>query len=258
MFRLHSSCIFKYICLHCQKWARAYRDDTYHGAVDTNNGAEAMNKLLKYKFLPRQKSITLSFLVIKLIEEFIPALHYKYVFQNFKQTSLYRTYNPAVVPEYLQCRPRAVILHCLHRKSKSLKYTASDLNEVDGSIGIFEVKGKNQNHTVDFSIPSCTCKDWIAHHIPCKHFFAVFYLKESWNWDNLPSLYLNSAHLNIDSDAVAFHLNSAAVPGPELFAEESDYCPHNSDGAHVMDTGEEFTSTTNLVSDLPMSKVCNL
>ena len=178
--------------------------------------------------------------MIKFIEEFIPALHYKYVFQNFKQTSLYRTYNPAVVPEYLYNAGlgQYVILHCLHRKSKSLKYTISDVNEVDGSIGLFEIKGKNKNHTINFSIPSCTCKDWIAHHIPCKHFFAVFNLKESWDWDNLPSLYLNSARLNIDSDAVASHLNSETVPEPEMFAEESDYCPHNLDSANVMDTGE--------------------
>jgi len=109
-----------------------------------------MNKLFKYKFPPRQKSLTLSFLVIKLIEEFITALRYKYVFQNFKQTSLYRTYNPAIVSKYLQCRPRSVILYCLHHKSKILKYTISDINEVDGSTGIFEIKGKNQTHTVDF------------------------------------------------------------------------------------------------------------
>ena len=109
-----------------------------------------MNKLLKYKFLPRQKNLTLSFLVIKLIEEFIPALHYKYLFQNFKQTILYRAYNPVVVPKYLQCRPKSVILHCLNRTSKRLKYTSSDISEVDAGSEIFEVKGKSQNHTVDF------------------------------------------------------------------------------------------------------------
>ena len=241
--------------MYFQKWARAYRDDIYHGAINTNNGAEAMNKLLKYKFLPRQKNLTLSFLVIKLIEEFIPALHYKYVFQNFKQTSLYRAYNPVVVPKYLQCRPKSVILHCLHRKSKSLKYTGSDVNEVDASIGIFEVKGKSQNYTVDFSIPACTCKDWIAHHIPCKHFFVIFNLKESWDWDKLPELYLNSAHLNIDSDAVTSHLKPKTVPEP---AEESDYYsePTLLDTAETMETGEEpECTTTELFSELPSSKV---
>ena len=153
-----------------QKWAQAYSDDTYHAAINTNNGAKTMNKLLKYKFLPRQKTLTLSFLIIKLIEEFIPALHYKYVFQNFKQTNVYRAYNPVVVPEYLQCRPKSIILHCLHCKSKSMKYVDSDIKEVDLTSGIFEVKGKCNGHTINFFVPSCTCKDWIAHHIPCKHF----------------------------------------------------------------------------------------
>ena len=245
--------------MHFQKWARAYRDDTYHGAINTNNGAEAMNKLLKYKFLPRQKNLTLSFLVIKLIEEFIPALHYKYVFQNFKQTSLYRVYNPVVVPKYLQCRPKSVILHCLHRKSKSLKYTGSDVSEVDASIGIFEVKGNSQNHIVDFSIPSCTCKDWIAHHIPCKHFFVVFNLKENWDWDKLPVFYLNSAHLNIDGDAVASHLNSRTVPQP-VVVEESDHYSHDEPtllDAETMETRDELECmTSESFSELPLSKVC--
>ena len=204
--------------------------------------------------------MTLSFLVIKLIEEFIPALHYKYVFQNFKQTSLYRAYNPVVVPKYLQCRPKSVILHCLHRKSKSLKYTSSDVNEVDAGSGIFEVKGKSQNHTVDFSVPSCTCKDWIAHHIPCKHFFVIFNMKEGWDWDKLPARYLHSAHLNIDSDAIASHLNPRTVPATETTVEESDYCSHSEptflDNVETMETGEELECpTTGLFSELPSSKV---
>ena len=33
--------------LHTQRWARAFRDD-YHAAVNTNNGNEALNKVLKY------------------------------------------------------------------------------------------------------------------------------------------------------------------------------------------------------------------
>ena len=41
-----------------------------------------MNKLLKYKFLPRQKHLSLLYIITKLVEEFVPALYYKYgVFQ---------------------------------------------------------------------------------------------------------------------------------------------------------------------------------
>jgi len=49
---------------------------------------------------------------------------------------------------------------------------------------------------------------------------------------------------------------SQSVAKPDLFAEENDYCSHNLDSVHVMDTGEEPLSTTELVSELQMSKVC--
>ncbi len=50
-----------------QMWARRYRDKHYHGAVDTNNGTEALNKVLKYMYLPQTKSMTLSGIVTRLL-----------------------------------------------------------------------------------------------------------------------------------------------------------------------------------------------
>jgi len=87
----------------------------------------------------------------------------------------------------------------------------------------------------------------VAHHIPCKIFLLHLIWKKV---DNFPLLYLNSAHLNIDRDAVASHLNSESVAKSEMFAEENDYCSHNLDSAHVMNTGEEPLSTTELVSSV--------
>ena len=40
-----------------QRWAQTYRDNNYHASVETNNGAEALNRLLKYQYLQRQKSM---------------------------------------------------------------------------------------------------------------------------------------------------------------------------------------------------------
>ena len=40
-----------YTCIHVytlQRWGRAYRDTTYRAAVDTNNGVEPQNKVVKY------------------------------------------------------------------------------------------------------------------------------------------------------------------------------------------------------------------
>ena len=141
-----------------------------------------MNKLMKNRYLHRQKSIILSNLTsMQNCWRIVPALHYKYIFMNFRQTSLYRTYIHSVVSTYLQGKPRSTILHCLHRKASSNKFCCNDIHDVDRQVGIFEVKGKNQTYKVDFGTstgtPSCTCRDWQTRHLPCKHF------SEQWRLD---------------------------------------------------------------------------
>ena len=69
------------------------------------------------------------------MEEFVPALHYKYVLSNFKQTSLNSIYDPKILPSYLQGRSKAVVLPSFHRKAKAMKFIESDITEqVDSSL----------------------------------------------------------------------------------------------------------------------------
>ena len=192
-----------------QRWSRAYRDDEYHAAVDTSNGVEAQNKLLKYNYLPRGKQrINLSNIVTIIVEQFLPSCQSKYLFQNYKQSSQYRSYKK-FVPTYLHDRPHSVILHCLERKSKSAKYAVHSVHDVDPDLGIFEIeKDEKTRYTVKFGtstsddMPSCTCKDWLRYHIPCKHFFAIFTHRPNWSWDQLPSTYQNSAYVSMDTLAL--------------------------------------------------------
>ena len=76
--------------------------------------------------------------------------------------------------------------------------------------GKFEVLGKSKVHKVDFGIglsaPACTCKDWEAYRIPCKHFFAIFNWFPEWGWEKLPQTYQNSPYLCLDDDAIARYL----------------------------------------------------
>ena len=144
-------------------WARAFRDKDYHAAINTNNGTESLNKVLKYNYLPRKKNITLSSMCAILIESFLPDAHQKYVCLNCMQSSQYRSYK-SHVPDYLRDRPRSTVVHCLERKSKALKYGKEDIEDKQG---IFSVKGSNdKTHRVRFGIesddgmPSCTCTDW--------------------------------------------------------------------------------------------------
>ena len=209
-----------------QRWARAYRDSIYHAAVETNNGTEALNRVLKYKYLPKQKHMTLSHIISSITNEFLPALHYQYVFKNFKQSNLYRSYNPGVVPSYLQGRPKGTILHCLHRKASSNKFSQSDVLQIVPNCGKFEVKGNKRKHTVDFGDqfcePKCSCKDWTTHKIPCKHFFAVFQNVPEWGWEKLPNSYLTSPYLSLDNHAITKFACSSSEQQNSLDAVTSD------------------------------------
>lgn len=125
--------------------------------------------------MPRKKAMTLSAIATLIVETFLPDTYQKYLFMNYKQSAQYRSYK-SFIPDFLHGRPRSVIIHSLERRSKSLKYTQEDVSTVDDE-DTFTVKGSNDKaHTVSFGsksgnlTPSCTCRDWVEWHIPCKHF----------------------------------------------------------------------------------------
>ena len=156
--------------------------------------------------------MTLSHIISNITNQFLPALQYKYVFRNFKQSDLYWSYNPSVVPCYLQGRPKQTILHCLHRQASSNKFVKANVTCVAGHLGEFEVKGKKGLHTVRFGDeshdPQCTCRDWRTYHLPCKHFFAVFQYFPEWDWEKLPKKYLASPYLSSNNQAITDYINS--------------------------------------------------
>ena len=83
-----------------QKWARCYRDDKFYAAVNTNNGVEALNKVLKYNYLPQNKNMTVSNLATLLVTAFLPESYQKYLLQNYQMSGTYRAYKD-FIPSYL-------------------------------------------------------------------------------------------------------------------------------------------------------------
>jgi len=61
-------------------------------------------------------------------------------------------------------------------------------------------------------MPSCTCKDWLRHQLPYKHFFAIFRHRKEWQWEQLPSEYLQSAYLSMDVDSIHRHFQQSSEP----------------------------------------------
>ena len=167
------------------------------------NGTESLNKVFKYHYLPRKKKMMLSSIITLIVEVFLPESYQKYLFLNYKQSSQYRTYN-AFVRDYLHGRPKAVISHCLERRSKAMKYTTEEITVLDDKNGIFSVRGTSgKDHSVTFALPSCSCRDWTTWHLPCKHFFGIFSNCPKWNWNSLPENYLTGAYLSTDRSAIA-------------------------------------------------------
>ena len=146
--------------------------------------------------------MTLSGAITLIIEKFLPDNYQNYLFLNYKQSEVYRSYK-SFVPSYLQGRPRSTICHYLARCTKSLKYTDSDVTLLDIAEGKFQVTGcGGKVHIVNFGGPSCTCRDWVEWNLPCKHFFCIFRLCPQWGWDSLPSSYTSSAYLSTDQAAL--------------------------------------------------------
>ena len=142
-----------------------------------------------------------------IVKQYLPSCKQKYIFNNYKHLSTYRTYKPNI-PAYLHDRPRSVVIHCLDRMSKVNRYTVQDCTE-----GVFEVlKDTGKKHTVNFgmttenNMPSCTCMDWQRHQIPCKHFFSVFVNRPNWQWESLPTTYLQGPYLSMDTMALTTHV----------------------------------------------------
>ena len=73
-------------------------------------------------------------------------MNFSQPFKNFKQSDLYRSHNPSIVPDYVQGRPKQTILHCLHRPASSNKFASSDVIEVSPGLLKFEVKGTKGIH----------------------------------------------------------------------------------------------------------------
>lgn len=166
------SCLGNVLYLIIQRWGKAYRDNSFHECININNGTEALNKALKYTYLPRgQRSINLSKIVTLLVETFLPTLRQKYLFANFEQSSVNRRYKDEI-PKYLHNKPKTVILHCLDRKASSARFCSDDITDIDATKGIFQVNSTDAHqYTINFIISSCSCPDWTQHQYPCKHFF---------------------------------------------------------------------------------------
>lgn len=190
-----------------ERWARAYREKELERNINTNNGAESLNKLLKYKFLKKSTEKTLCGITDLIIERFLPYQYREYLTANVKaqKSNGIRSYGQNI-PSYLQNRPKAFIQHCLVRiKNAETDYVNdTSIISVDKKSLLFEIKSSSGRETYKCSlgIPQCECWDWRRNKLPCKHMFYIFRYVHGIDWSSLPENYLDQDFLKIDKSII--------------------------------------------------------
>ncbi|XP_019639650.1 PREDICTED: uncharacterized protein LOC109481516 [Branchiostoma belcheri] len=129
----------------------------------------------------------------------------RYTQLNVRSSSLFSEYD-AHVPKFLWDRPRGVVSHIRSRLQGALLYQEKDVTAV--SSGTFNVKSESKptTHqsfgTCDI-MPSCTCKDWMRHKLPCKHMCAVFHHVPGCGWHSLARCYKDNPIFSLDEECLA-------------------------------------------------------
>ena len=104
----------------------------------------------------------MSNIITIIIENVLPSAKEKYVYHHYKQLSVHHPFKESI-PAYLHDRPHGIITHCLDRKLKGFKFTASSVHDIHPEKGVFEIeRSSGRQHRVDFG----------NDHIPCKHFLC--------------------------------------------------------------------------------------
>ena len=120
------------------RWCRSYRpNDLFR--CNTNNGTERLNESLKYGTLDGYKACTLSELMEKLIDSFIPDLYERYVSLNVQYSSRHKGYCSSI-PRYMVDRPGPLVDDMLTKKDKVTPFMVSSVKAVCVVSNIFTVE----------------------------------------------------------------------------------------------------------------------
>jgi len=148
---------FLYIC-------RVFWDDKCYAVVDTSNGTKAMNKLFKYKFTPKRKSLTLSTLVTQLSDRFLPDLYRNYVLQN-----LHHCIGHTTVLCQTTYMEGLILWFCTVWRENSGRINMIRMTSFQLIRGEYS-KLRKRKFSSTYTLLICTCKDWTHWNIPCKLF----------------------------------------------------------------------------------------
>ena len=206
-----------------RRWVKFYRNPLVDRSVNTNNGVESLNKVLKHNYLKYFCDRTVTGLTTMLNTIFLPERYQKYVKTNYKMASDLTSYN-SNVPSYLYDRPHDFVKHVLIKMSVARTIEKNQIRCLDIMRGLFRFKsqtpGSIEIYNIDLSLPTCECYDFRRTVWPCKHILAIFVHYDNWNWQKLPKSYTDSPFFTIDRAVVPS--SKIAVNHQEEISEERE------------------------------------
>lgn len=225
------------VWLSCSKrWCHTFRVQQAVNIVNTNNGIEAQNKVLKYSYLRSSLDKSVFGITVMIVESFVPDSYQHYIDTNLQVSSSYRQYRN--LPDYLHNRVMHFVKHCLKANFAACEFKECDVTCVSFEKGEFLARSScNSNwlYAVNFSEPSCQCQSWHKTHFPCKHFAAVFKFFEEWGFNSLLDSCRNSAFITLDFTNLS---DSNPVQKPPLQ-------PFTSDNSRNGCSGDDFDPLDN-------------
>lgn len=190
-----------------EKWCIFYRpNDLFR--CNTNNGTERLNESLKYDELKKNyNNCTLSELMTKLVDGFLPNLYRKYVVLNVKYSNLHKPYH-SDLPNFLWNRPGPLVDHMRERymrvsdeMARSVQPICVTLTKTFAVESINERTYERNYRTVEFgderNMCWCNCEDFRRHRLICKHFFAVIRSGKA-VFDDISPIFREDIYTNID------------------------------------------------------------
>ena len=184
-----------------QRWVQCYRNPMSDRCVNTNNGVESLNKVLKYNYLKFYCDKSATGLVSMLINTFLLDRFKLYVKINHKMTDQHWKYSKFVEP-YLHDRPIKFVKHMEDRKIKGEAIPKSDImiTPAPGKyLSRFLVKSQldpTDVYAVDLNTPMCECHDFARTNWPCKHMHSIFLNYPESGWHALHEDYKNRIFLS--------------------------------------------------------------
>ena len=189
--------------LKCEhRWVKCFRNPLVDRCVSTNNGVEALNKILKHNYLKFYCDRSASGLISMLLNNFLPERYKKYVKINHKMTDQYSKYTK-FTPRYLQDRPMKFVKHMEAGDTKGKIIPMSDIKFITSRK--FLVKSQldsKQAYEIDLEVPKCSCHDFFRTNWPCKHMHAIFNRYPESGWESLRDGYKNSPFITVDREVL--------------------------------------------------------